>query len=121
MRFFLNSLSMSMPRGGGVRDMQAVTTLTPVRRAPFVCFAAERRVRAQYYNEEVIYSIDDLSKATGAGTSLLFYLQAIYPLEWQNFIERNKLPPVRSLCCAVPAAAIVRPCANGRARADHFV
>ncbi len=77
-------------------------------------------VLTPYYEEDVMYSLDDLSKENEDGISILFYLQKIYPGslltpssgyllprtflrfcfwltvwicvdEWQNFLERIQL------------------------------
>ncbi|XP_027158791.1 callose synthase 2-like [Coffea eugenioides] len=68
--FFSNSLFMDMPDAPKVRNMLSFSTLTP------------------YYNEEVLFSINSLKKPNEDGVSILFYLQKIYPDEWDNFLER---------------------------------
>ncbi|CAA6665355.1 unnamed protein product [Spirodela intermedia] len=68
--FFANSLFMNMPRAPEVCNMLSFSVLTP------------------YYNEEVLYSEDDLNLANEDGITVLFYLQKIYPDEWKNFLER---------------------------------
>ncbi|CAH9092140.1 unnamed protein product [Cuscuta europaea] len=68
--FFSNSLFMDMPRAPKVRNMLSFSVLTP------------------YYNEEVLFTMDSLQKPNEDGVSILFYLQKIYPDEWQNFLER---------------------------------
>ncbi|ONM41651.1 Callose synthase 7 [Zea mays] len=68
--FFANSLFMKMPRAPRVHDMISFSVLTP------------------YYNEEVLYSSHDLNRKNEDGISILFYLQKIYPDEWNNFLER---------------------------------
>ncbi|KAF4373230.1 hypothetical protein G4B88_007243 [Cannabis sativa] len=70
--FFANSLFMNMPRAPEVRDMLSFSVLTP------------------YYKEDVLYTDDDLNKENEDGISILFYLQKIYPDEWQNFTARIK-------------------------------
>ncbi|XVE86251.1 hypothetical protein DITRI_Ditri18aG0020500 [Diplodiscus trichospermus] len=68
--FFANSLFMNMPSAPKVRDMLSFSVLTP------------------YYKEDVLYSDEELTKENEDGISILFYLQRIYPDEWNNFLER---------------------------------
>jgi callose synthase len=68
--FFTNSLFMDMPRAPQVRNMLSFSVLTP------------------YYKENVVYSKDDLMTENEDGISVLFYLQKIYPDEWNNFLQR---------------------------------
>ncbi|KAL8140433.1 hypothetical protein V2J09_006454 [Rumex salicifolius] len=68
--FFSNSLFMNMPHAPQVEKMLAFSVLTP------------------YYNEEVLYSKEQLQKETEDGVSTLFYLKTIYADEWENFVER---------------------------------
>ncbi|KAG9150701.1 hypothetical protein Leryth_008156 [Lithospermum erythrorhizon] len=68
--FFSNSLFMDMPSAPKVRQMLSFSILTP------------------YYNEEVLFSIDSLKRPNEDGVSILFYLQKIYPDEWDNFLQR---------------------------------
>ncbi|KAI3444935.1 hypothetical protein Pfo_001600 [Paulownia fortunei] len=68
--FFSNSLFMDMPSAPKVRNMLSFSILTP------------------YYDEEVLFSIDLLEKPNEDGVSILFYLQKIFPDEWENFLER---------------------------------
>ncbi|KAF6171148.1 hypothetical protein GIB67_012222 [Kingdonia uniflora] len=70
--FFANSLFMNMPSAPKVRNMLSFSVLTP------------------YYKEDVLYSEDELNKENEDGISILFYLQRIYPDEWNNFLERTK-------------------------------
>ncbi|EEC71251.1 hypothetical protein OsI_03222 [Oryza sativa Indica Group] len=70
--FFSNSLFMNIPRATQVEKMMAFSVLTP------------------YYNEEVLYSKDQLYKENEDGISILYYLQQIYPDEWEFFVERMK-------------------------------
>ncbi|KAH7833941.1 hypothetical protein Vadar_011284 [Vaccinium darrowii] len=70
MTFFTNSLFMNMPKAPKVRDMLSFSVLTP------------------YYNEEVLYSANELDKENEDGISILFYLKKIYPEEWENFEKR---------------------------------
>ncbi|KAL8193281.1 hypothetical protein R6Q57_026862 [Mikania cordata] len=68
--FFSNSLFMDMPSAPKVQDMISFSVFTT------------------YYSEEVLYSLHALEVENEAGMSLLFYLQKIYPDEWNNFLER---------------------------------
>ncbi|KAK9056069.1 hypothetical protein SSX86_027156 [Deinandra increscens subsp. villosa] len=68
--FFSNSLFMDMPVAPKVRNMISFSVLTP------------------YYNEDVLFSMDALEKPNEDGVSILFYLQKIFPDEWNNFLER---------------------------------
>ncbi|CAH1448815.1 unnamed protein product [Lactuca virosa] len=68
--FFSNSLFMDMPKAPKVRNMISFSVLTP------------------YYNEDVLFSMDALEKPNEDGVSILFYLQKIFPDEWNNFLER---------------------------------
>ncbi|KAJ4979632.1 hypothetical protein NE237_010412 [Protea cynaroides] len=68
--FFTNSLSMNMPRAPRVRKMLSFSVMTP------------------YYSEETVYSKSDLELENEDGVSTIFYLQKIFPDEWNNFMER---------------------------------
>nr|GMD71523.1 callose synthase 3 [Ipomoea batatas] len=68
--FFSNSLFMNMPSAPKVRNMLSFSVLTP------------------YYTEEVLFSLKDLEEPNEDGVSILFYLQKIFPDEWNNFLER---------------------------------
>ncbi|KAJ8759965.1 hypothetical protein K2173_010821 [Erythroxylum novogranatense] len=68
--FFSNSLFMDMPDAPKVRNMLSFSVLTP------------------YYTEEVLFSLHDLEVPNEDGVSILFYLQKIFPDEWNNFLER---------------------------------
>ncbi|XP_016169715.2 callose synthase 3 [Arachis ipaensis] len=68
--FFSNSLFMDMPPAPKVRNMLSFSVLTP------------------YYDEAVLFSIDELEEPNEDGVSILFYLQKIFPDEWKNFLER---------------------------------
>ncbi|XP_010242908.1 PREDICTED: callose synthase 12-like [Nelumbo nucifera] len=70
--FFSNSLFMNMPHAPPVEKMMAFSVLTP------------------YYNEEVLYSKEQLRTENEDGISTLFYLQKIYEDDWGNFIERMR-------------------------------
>ncbi|TKY73835.1 Callose synthase 5 [Spatholobus suberectus] len=68
--FFTNSLFMDMPRAPRVRKMLSFSVLTP------------------YYSEETVYSKNDLEFENEDGVSIIYYLQKIFPDEWNNFMER---------------------------------
>ncbi|KAB1210572.1 Callose synthase 5 [Morella rubra] len=68
--FFTNSLFMDMPRAPKVRKMISFSVLTP------------------YYSEETVYSKADLEMENEDGVSIIYYLQKIFPDEWNNFMER---------------------------------
>ncbi|KAI4317107.1 hypothetical protein L6164_025011 [Bauhinia variegata] len=68
--FFTNSLFMDMPRAPRVRKMLSFSVLTP------------------YYSEETVYSKGDLEVENEDGVSIIYYLQKIFPDEWNNFMER---------------------------------
>ncbi|XP_057473917.1 callose synthase 3 isoform X1 [Actinidia eriantha] len=68
--FFSNSLFMDMPVAPKVRNMLSFSVLTP------------------YYTEEVLFSLRELEVQNEDGVSILFYLQKIFPDEWNNFLER---------------------------------
>ncbi|KAF9588439.1 hypothetical protein IFM89_010198 [Coptis chinensis] len=70
--FFSNSLFMNMPHAPQVEKMMAFSVLTP------------------YYNEEVVYSKEQLRTENEDGISTLFYLQKIYDDEWNNFLQRMR-------------------------------
>ncbi|KAA3479751.1 callose synthase 5-like [Gossypium australe] len=68
--FFANSLFMDMPRAPRVRNTLSFSVLTP------------------YYSEETVYSKTELEMENEDGVSIIFYLQKIFPDEWNNFTER---------------------------------
>uniref|UniRef100_A0A2N9IN91 1,3-beta-glucan synthase n=1 Tax=Fagus sylvatica TaxID=28930 RepID=A0A2N9IN91_FAGSY len=68
--FFTNSLFMDMPRAPRVRKMLSFSVMTP------------------YYSEETVYSKADLEMDNEDGISIIYYLQKIFPDEWNNFMER---------------------------------
>ncbi|RWR90536.1 Glycosyl transferase [Cinnamomum micranthum f. kanehirae] len=70
--FFTNSLFMDMPPAPKVRNMLSFSVLTP------------------YYTEDVLFSLPELEEQNEDGVSILFYLQKIYPDEWNNFLERMR-------------------------------
>ncbi|CAK7355012.1 unnamed protein product [Dovyalis caffra] len=45
-------------------------------------------VMTPYYSEETVYSKSDLEMENEDGVSIIYYLQKIYPDEWNNFMER---------------------------------
>ncbi|KAI8008495.1 Callose synthase 7 [Camellia lanceoleosa] len=47
-------------------------------------------VLTPYYNEDVLYSEEELKKENEDGITTLFHLQKIYPEEWENFERRLK-------------------------------
>ncbi|CAL9079246.1 unnamed protein product [Musa textilis] len=72
LQFFANSLFMNLPLPKPVSEMMPFSVFTP------------------YYSETVLYSYSDLRVENEDGISILFYLQKIFPDEWENFLERIK-------------------------------
>ncbi|XP_027169139.1 callose synthase 10 [Coffea eugenioides] len=70
LEFFTNSLFMDMPAAKPVCEMIPFCVFTP------------------YYSETVLYSSSELRVENEDGISTLFYLQKIFPDEWENFLER---------------------------------
>ncbi|XP_010516914.1 PREDICTED: callose synthase 10 [Camelina sativa] len=70
LEFFTNSLFMDMPQARPVAEMVPFSVFTP------------------YYSETVLYSSSELRSENEDGISILFYLQKIFPDEWENFLER---------------------------------
>ncbi|KAI4336268.1 hypothetical protein L6164_014813 [Bauhinia variegata] len=70
LEFFTNSLFMDMPQAKPVSEMIPFSVFTP------------------YYSETVLYSSSELQKENEDGISIIFYLQKIFPDEWDNFLER---------------------------------
>ncbi|XP_022769983.1 callose synthase 10 isoform X3 [Durio zibethinus] len=70
LEFFTNSLFMDMPLARPVCEMIPFSVFTP------------------YYSETVLYSSKDLREENEDGISTLFYLQKIFPDEWENYLER---------------------------------
>ncbi|XP_054805472.1 callose synthase 10 isoform X2 [Prosopis cineraria] len=70
LEFFTNSLFMDMPPAKPVSEMIPFSVFTP------------------YYSETVLYSTSELQKENEDGISIIFYLQKIFPDEWNNFLER---------------------------------
>ncbi|XP_071712426.1 callose synthase 10 [Rutidosis leptorrhynchoides] len=70
LEFFTNSLFMHMPQAKPVSEMMPFCVFTP------------------YYSETVLYSSHDLWEENEDGISTIFYLQKIFPDEWENFLER---------------------------------
>ncbi|TMW66733.1 hypothetical protein Poli38472_014045 [Pythium oligandrum] len=82
MSFFLNSLSMKMPSIKSIASMHSFSVVTP------------------YYNESVLYSVDELNgrvsanplfqkvEDKGRDLSILKYLITFHSDEWGNFLER---------------------------------
>ncbi|XP_044483306.1 callose synthase 3-like [Mangifera indica] len=77
--FFSNSLFMDMPPAPKVRNMLSFSVLTP------------------YYTEEVLFSLKELESPNEDGVSILFYLQKIFPDEWNNFLQRVNCPSEEEL------------------------
>ncbi|KAK1305968.1 Callose synthase 10 [Acorus calamus] len=71
LQFFTNSLFMNMPPARPVSEMMPFSVFTP------------------YYSETVLYSLSELRVENEDGISTLFYLQKIFPDEWENFLERT--------------------------------
>ncbi|KAI5662239.1 hypothetical protein M9H77_21562 [Catharanthus roseus] len=67
--FFATSLFMDIPSAPKVRNMLSFSVLTP------------------HYMEDVKYSSTELH-SNKEGVSILFYMQKIFPDEWENFLER---------------------------------
>ncbi|KAL9145596.1 hypothetical protein ABFS82_13G054300 [Erythranthe guttata] len=67
--FFATSLFMDMPKAPKVRNMLSFSVLTP------------------HYMEEVKFSKKELHSSK-EGVSISFYMQKIFPDEWENFLER---------------------------------
>ncbi|PKI66619.1 hypothetical protein CRG98_012961 [Punica granatum] len=61
---------MDMPPAKPVSEMIPFSVFTP------------------YYSETVLYSSSELREENEDGISILFYLQKIFPDEWENFLER---------------------------------
>ncbi|KAL6997050.1 Callose synthase 10, variant 2 [Sarracenia purpurea var. burkii] len=70
LEFFTNSLFMDMPTAKPISEMMPFCVFTP------------------YYSETVLYSSSELRVENEDGISILFYLQKIFPDEWDNFLER---------------------------------
>ncbi|KAK7374973.1 hypothetical protein VNO80_08417 [Phaseolus coccineus] len=70
--FLSSSLFMDLPIAPTVRNMLSFSVLTP------------------YYTEEVLFSLQELDSPNEDGVSILFYLQKIFPDEWNNFLQRVK-------------------------------
>ncbi|XP_052176663.1 callose synthase 10 [Diospyros lotus] len=70
LQFFTNSLFMDMPAAKPVSEMMPFSVFTP------------------YYSETVLYSSSELQRENEDGISTIFYLQKIFPDEWENFMER---------------------------------
>ncbi|OQR84104.1 callose synthase [Achlya hypogyna] len=70
LRFFANSLFMAMPDAKPVEQMHSFSIATP------------------YFNEIVLFSLDELTAENDDKIRLLYYLQTIHPVEWDAFLER---------------------------------
>ncbi|GJW18744.1 callose synthase 5 [Tanacetum coccineum] len=51
-------------------------------------YVCKGTVMTPYYNEETLYSKSDLDMENEDGISIMYYLQKIFPDEWENFKER---------------------------------
>ncbi|KAG0482012.1 hypothetical protein HPP92_010096 [Vanilla planifolia] len=80
--FFTNSLFMDMPRAPRVAKCCHLAAMVT-----FVIILVYH-VMTPYYSEETVYSKSDLDLENEDGVSIIFYLQKIYPDEWNNFMER---------------------------------
>ncbi|KAL8512379.1 hypothetical protein ACS0TY_018750 [Phlomoides rotata] len=67
--YFATSLFMNMPKAPKVRNMLSFSVLTP------------------HYMEEVKFSKKELHSSK-EGVSICFYMQKIFPDEWEHFLER---------------------------------
>ncbi|KAJ3681999.1 hypothetical protein LUZ60_014572 [Juncus effusus] len=70
LEFFTTSLFMQMPTTKPVSEMMPFSVFTP------------------YYKEIVLYSAEEIQHENEDGITTLFYLQKIFPDEWDNFLER---------------------------------
>ncbi|CAM6127243.1 unnamed protein product [Calypogeia fissa] len=68
--FFSNSLFMTMPRAPQVEKMLSFSVLTP------------------YYEEDVMYNKKQLTTENEDGVRTLYYLQQVFPDDWEFFEER---------------------------------
>ncbi|RHY41068.1 hypothetical protein DYB38_002570 [Aphanomyces astaci] len=84
LRFFANSLFMDMPLAQSVKRMHSLSIATP------------------YYSEIVLYSIKELTQANDDSIKLLYYLQTIYHVEWDHFLERFKVKDEADALAKVP-------------------
>ncbi|OWM91036.1 hypothetical protein CDL15_Pgr023369 [Punica granatum] len=70
--FFCNSLFMGIPKAPSVEKMKAFSVLTP------------------YYDEDVLYSKEELKTNNEDGINVLYYLQTVYDEDWKKFMERMR-------------------------------
>lgn len=96
MSFFLNSLSMEMPSVSSIASMESFSVITP------------------YYNESVLYSIEELHGRVNANPlfrkvehkdrnlSILKYLVTFHSDEWGNFLERVGLSSMEEALAQMP-------------------
>ncbi|OQS04134.1 callose synthase [Thraustotheca clavata] len=70
LRFFANSLFMAMPEAKPIENMHSFSIATP------------------YFNEIVLFSLDELTSDNDDMIKLLYYLQTIHPFEWTSLLER---------------------------------
>ncbi|CAK4676036.1 hypothetical protein LEN26_003727 [Aphanomyces euteiches] len=84
LRFFANSLFMEMPLAQSLKRMHSLSIATP------------------YYSEIVLYSIKELTEQNDDSIKLLYYLQTIYHVEWDHFLERFKVKDEHEALAKVP-------------------
>ncbi|DBA00190.1 TPA: hypothetical protein N0F65_007815 [Lagenidium giganteum] len=96
MSFFLNSLAMDMPQIESIASMHSFSVITP------------------YYNEPVLYSIDELNgrvnsnplfaevEQKGRDLSILKYLITFHGDEWSNFLERVEVSTMEEALTKTP-------------------
>lgn len=96
MSFFLNSLRMKMPSVASIAAMRSFSVVTP------------------YYNESVLYSIDELNgrvnsnplfmkvEHKGRDLSILKYLITFHEDEWGNFLERAGVTSIEEALAETP-------------------
>ncbi|KAJ0084888.1 hypothetical protein Patl1_29900 [Pistacia atlantica] len=88
--FFSNSLFMDMPL-----HLKFATCFLSRGAIWFILHAFLKchfscSVLTPYYSEEVLFCLRELESPNEDGVSILFYLQKIFPDEWNNFLERVK-------------------------------
>ncbi|KAK6138372.1 hypothetical protein DH2020_027888 [Rehmannia glutinosa] len=92
--FFSNSLFMDMPSAPEyavfllLLAAQKEDAPMPQNKGKEILFLLS--VLTPYYTEEVLFSLPELEVPNEDGVSILFYLQKIFPDEWNNFLERVK-------------------------------
>lgn len=68
--FFVNSLFMDMPNSTSLRYSKDFTVMTP------------------FFSEDVLLTKNDLEQKNEDGVTTLLYLQTLYKLDWENFLQR---------------------------------